>query len=97
MFAEGVAAICQAGLTANQYADLLDLTFGEFEGQQFYSRFIAIGRSANDAEKFVEIGERDEITFESFRALFRFAQFETRAAQHDFAPMLDVAGIRFLE
>ena len=51
LFAEGVAAICQAGLAANQDADLLDLPPGEFEGQQFYSRFIATGRTANDADE----------------------------------------------
>src|SRR4029077_6126885 len=97
MFAEGVAAICQAGFTANQYADLLDLTLGEFEGQQFYSGFIAAGRSANNAEKFVEISERNEVTLERFSALFRFTQFEAGATQHNLAPVLDIAGVCFLE
>src|SRR5205814_7509874 len=86
MFAEGIAAICQAGLTANQYADLLDLTLGEFEGQQFYSGFIATGGSANNPKKFVEISERNEITLERFGALLRFTQLKASAAQHNIAP-----------
>src|SRR5437016_997139 len=97
MFAEGITAICQAGLTANQYADLLDLTLGEFEGQQYYSGFIATGGSANNSEKFVEISERNEVTLERFGALLRFTQLKPSAAQHDIAAMLDVAGVRFLE
>ena len=70
---------------------------GEFEGEQFDSRFLAVGRTANDANEFVEVGERDEITFEHFGALLGLAQFEARAAQDDFAAMLDVARDRFLE
>ena len=76
---------------------MLDLSFGEFECEQFHARFVAIGRSANDADEFVEIRQRDQITFERFRALFRLAQFEARAAQHDFAAMLDVSRVCVLE
>src|SRR2546421_10202271 len=97
MFAEGIAAICQAGLTANQYADLLDLTLGEFEGQQFYSGFIATGGAANNSEKFVEISERNEVTLERFGALLRFTQVKTSAAQHNLAPRPVIAAVRFLE
>src|SRR5437899_201018 len=97
MLAEGIAGICQAGLTANQYADLLDLTLGEFERQQFYPGFITSGGSTNDAEKFVKIRERNEVTLERFGALLRFTQLKASAAQHNIAPMLDIAGVRFLE
>ena len=69
---------------------------GEFEREQFDARFVAIGRSANDANEFIEIRQRDEITFERFRALLGFAQFETRPAQNDFAAMIDVSLVRSL-
>ena len=91
VFAESVAAFDQARFVANQNADLLDLSSREFEGEQFDSRFVAIGRTADDADEFIEVGQRDEITFERFGALLRFAQLETRPAQNDFAAMLDVS------
>ena len=91
MFAEGVAAFGQARFVANENADLLDLSSREFESEQFDSRFVAIGRTADDANEFIEIRQRDEITFERFRALLGFAQFEARAAQNHFAAMLDVS------
>ena len=69
----------------------------EFEREQFDPRFVAIGRSANDADEFIEVRQRDQITFESFRALFGFAQFKARAAKHHFAAMFDVSRVRFLE
>ena len=90
MFAESVATFCEARFVANQDADLLDLAASEFEGEQFDARFIAIRRAANDADEFIEIRERDEVTFERLGALFGFAQFEAGSAQDDFAPMLDV-------
>ena len=70
---------------------MFDLAFGKFECEQFHSRFIAIGRSADDANEFIEIRERNEITFERFGALFGLAQFEAGAPQYDFAPVIDVA------
>ena len=69
----------------------------EIERQQFDPRFVAIGRSANDADEFVEVCQRDEIAFESFRALLRLPQFKAGAAQDHFAAMFDVGGVRFLE
>ena len=94
MFAEGVAAFGQARFVPNQDADLFDLFSGEFEGEQFNSRFLAIGRSANDADEFIEIRQGNQITFKRFGALLGFAQFKTRPAKDDFAAMIDVSGIR---
>ena len=91
MFAESVTAVGQPRFVANQDADLLDLFPGELEREQFDPRFFAIGRSANDADEFIEVRQRDEVTFERFRALLGFAQFEARPAQDHFAAMLDVA------
>ena len=91
MFAESVTTIGQARFVANENADFLDLFPGELEGEQFHARFLAIGRSADDADEFIEIRQRDEITFERLGALFGFAQFEARPAQDDFAAMLDVS------
>ena len=73
MFAESVAAFREARFVSNQDADLLDLAASEFEGEQFDARFIAIRRAANNADEFVEIRERDEVTFERLGALFGFA------------------------
>ena len=47
--------------------------------------------AADDADELVEVGERDEVAFEHFGAFLGLAQFEARAAQDDFAAMLDVA------
>ena len=76
---------------------MLDLAASEFEGEQFDARFIAIRRAANDADEFIEIRERDEVTFERLGAFLGFAQFEAGAAQDDFAAVLDVGLVRFLE
>ena len=92
VFAEGVAAFDQARFVANEDADLLDLLSREFEREQFHSRFVAIGRTADDADELIEIRQRDEITFERFGALLGFAQLETGPAQDHFAAMLDVSG-----
>ena len=73
MFAERVTAFDQARFISNQDADLLDLPSCKFEGEQFHARFITVGRFANDANELIQIGKRDEITFERFRALLRFA------------------------
>src|SRR6266566_4655488 len=87
----------QARGIADENADLLDLLFGKLEREQLDSGLVAIGRSANDADEFVEVGERDEITFEGFGAFFGFAQFEAGPSQYHFAAMLDVSGVGFLE
>ena len=92
VFAESVAAFGQSRFVANENADLLDLFSREFESEQFNSRFIAIGRSADDADEFIEIRQGDEITFERFGAFLRFTQFETCPAQNHFAAMIDVSG-----
>ncbi len=97
MLAKSVAAFHQSRRVADNDADLLDLPFRKFKGEQFDARLVAVGRSTNDPNEFVEIFERNQVTFERFGALFRLAQFETRAAQHHFASMLDVGGVRFFE
>src|SRR5262249_43190196 len=97
LFAKSVTPIGPARRISNQDADLLDLTFGELERQEFYSGFVAIGRSANNAQEFIEVGERNQITFERFGALFGLAQLVSGAAQDDFAPMIDVNRVGFVE
>src|SRR5882724_6996597 len=87
MLAEGIPPFRQARFVPNENADLFDLSFGKIEGEQFNARFVAIGRSANDANELIQVCQRDQITLEGFRAFFRLAQFETRASQHDFAPV----------
>src|SRR5947207_13256626 len=93
MLTEGITAFREALFIANQKTDPFDLPAGEFEGEQFYPCFIAIGRPTDDANEFIEISERDEITFERLRALFRLAQLEARPAHNDFAPMFDESGV----
>ncbi len=87
----------QARRIANEDADLLDLLFGELEREKFDSCFFAIGWSANDTNKFVQIRECDEITLESLRPFFGLAQFEPSPTQDDVAPMFDVSRVRILE
>src|SRR5262249_44582063 len=72
MFAERVTAFGKTRRIANQNSNLLNLPLREIEREQFHARFLAIGRSANDADELVEIRERDEITFKRFGALFGF-------------------------
>ena len=90
VLAEGVTAIDEPRFVANQDADLFDLLSGEFEGEQFDPRFVAIGGTADDADEFIEIRQRDEITFQRFGAILGLAQFEARPAEDDFAAMLDI-------
>src|SRR4051794_23430855 len=97
MFAESVAPLGEPRFAANENADLFELAFSKIERQQFDPRFVAIGRSANDTDEFVEVCQSDQIAFESFRALFRLPQFKAGASQHYFAAMFDVGGVCFLE
>src|SRR5207247_4744884 len=97
LFAERITAFSQPRRTTNNDPDLLDLSFRELECEKFHSGLVAICRFANDADEFVEIPQRNQITFQRFSALFGFAQFKTRTAQDYFAAMLDVAGVCFLE
>ena len=64
---------------------------------KFDARFVAVRRTADDADELVEVRQRDEITFERFGALLGLAQFVTGPAQNDFAPMIDVSLVRLLE
>src|SRR5437763_13577748 len=97
MFAESVAPLGEPCFAANENTDLFELAFSKIERQQFDTRFLAIGRSANDADKFVEVCKCDQIASESFCALFCLPQFKAGAAQHYFAAMFDVGGVCFLE
>src|ERR1041385_5499023 len=76
---------------------LLHLFPGELEREKFHSRFIAVRRAANDANELVEVGKRDQVPFEGFRALFRLPQFETSPPQDHVAPVIDVSLVRRLE
>ena len=96
-FAERIAAAGQPRFAADEHAELLHLGAGEIEGQQLDLGLLAVGGVADDADEFVQVGEGDEIAFQHFRALFRLAQFEFRAADHHFAPVLDVAIDQLLE
>ena len=42
-------------------------------------------------DEFVEVRQRDKITFQQLGAFLGLAQFKTRAAQNHFAAMLDIA------
>src|SRR5579884_1167877 len=97
LFAEGVAAFYEPRRAANDDADLFHLSLGEIECEQFHPRFLAVGRLANDADEFIQVFECDQITFQRFGALLSLSQFKARAPQDHLAPMLDVAGVGFLE
>ncbi len=96
-FAEGIAPAGQARLAADDDADLFDLLPGEIEGKQLDFGLFAVGGLADDADEFIEIGQGDEVAFQSFGALLGLAQVEAGAADDDFAPMVDVAIDQLLE
>ena len=50
-FAEGVAAVGQPRLAADQDAELFDLGAGEIKGQQLDLGFLAVGGAADDADE----------------------------------------------
>ena len=57
----------------------------------------SICRFVDYPDEFVEILQRNQITFQRFGALFSFAQFKARAAKNHFAAMLDISRVRFPE
>src|SRR5438876_5967616 len=69
----------------------LDGGAGEIESEQLDLRFIAIGRTPNDANEFVEISKSDEKTFQHLRPFLGFLQLKTSPAKNDLASMLNVA------
>ena len=95
--AEGIAPAGQARFAADDHADLLDLLAGEIEGQQLDFGLLAVAGLADDADEFIQIGQRDEVAFQRFGALLGLAQLEAGAANDDFAAMLDVAIDQLLE
>ena len=52
---------------------------------------LAVGGFADDADEFVQVGQRDEVAFERLGALLGLAQFKAGAADDDLAAVLDVA------
>ncbi len=92
-----VTARVEPRFAADQNAPALDLFLRPLEREQFHARFLARFGFADDGDEFVEVRQRDEITFEQLGAFFGFLQFKARAAQNDFAAMLDVALDHFLE
>jgi hypothetical protein len=52
---------------------------------------------ADDVDELVEIRQGDEVTFQNSGALLGLLELEARAAQDDFAAVLDVALDDFLE
>src|SRR5262249_223917 len=95
-FAERVAATRQPRFAANQNAKLLHLRAREIKGHQLDLRFLAIGRMADDTNKLIEVGQRDEVTLQFFGPLFRFAQLKFRAADDYFPAVLDVTANQLL-
>src|SRR5688572_15039728 len=96
-FTEKIAAVDQAGFAANQNAKAFDRRASEFIRHQLHLGFVAICRSANDADEIVEVREREQIALENFRSFLRLLQLIASAAQDYFAAMLDVALNHFLE
>src|SRR5258708_13736772 len=94
MFAEGVAAFGQSRFVADENTDLFDLSFGKIESKKFNTGLLPIGRSPNDANELIQVCQRDQIALHRFRAFLRLAQFETRASQHDFAPVFAIPLVR---
>ena len=88
-----VTAVGQPRFVADENAELLDLRARQLESaSSLHLGLVAVARTADDADEFIEVRQRDEVAFERLGALLGLAQFKARAAQDDFAAMLDVAG-----
>ena len=82
---------------ADEDADLLHGLARPREGHEFRLGIVAVAGIADDPDKFVQIGQGDEIAFELLGFDLGLPQEKARAAQHDLAPMLDVTGNGVLE
>ena len=96
-FGQRVTALGQARFVADQNAPALDLLLRPLEREQLDAGFVAVFAAADDADEFVEVRQRAEVAFEDFRAFLGLLQLKPRAAQNDFAPVLDVAIDEFLQ
>src|SRR5262249_42205293 len=63
----------------------------KLEREQFHASFFSRCGSTNNPDEFIQICERNKVTFESFSPFLGLLQFEASPAHHHFAPMLDVA------
>jgi hypothetical protein len=96
-FAEDIAAVRQSSLAPYPDADALDCFPAEFECEEFDARFLAIGRSADDVYKIIQMSQRNQIPLERFRARLGLSQKESGSAENDIAAMFNVAMKRFFE
>ena len=95
--AERIAPAAQARFVANLQAEALHLRLRELEGEQFDFCFLAIVGTADEANEFIQIGERDQITFQDFSAFFGLSQFELCPSNHHLSPMFDITMDEFLQ
>src|ERR1035438_4267008 len=75
----------------------LTLFFRPLEREQLAPRLLARLGFADDGDEFVEIRQRNQITFEQLGAFLGLLQFKARSAQNYLASVLDVALDDFLE
>src|SRR5439155_1307580 len=94
---EGVKAVDQARIGADKKAPALDLRSGPLESQQFDFGLLAIARTANDADEFIQVRQGAEVAFENLGAFLGLLQLKARPAQNHFAPMLDIELYKLLQ
>ena len=70
---------------------------GPLESQQFDLGLLAIARTANDADEFIQVRQGAEVAFENLGAFLGLLQLKARPAQNNLAPMLDIALDKLLQ
>ena len=88
--AEQIKTALNALFIADFDAPFLEHFFRELECQQLDPGFLAVVRVADDTDELVEVGQGAEVALERLGAGLGLGQFEARAAQDDFAAMLNV-------
>ena len=88
--AEQIKTALDSLFVADLDAPFLEHFFRKLERQQLDPGLVAVVRVSDDADELVEVGQRAEVALERLGAGLGLGQLEARAAQDDFAAMLNV-------
>src|ERR1700758_378715 len=97
MVAKNISAIDQSAFAADPNADLGDRFPTEFVGQKLDLGFVAVRGAADDVDKIIQIGQRDEIAFQCLGPGLGLTEKKTGAPENHIPAMFDVTKQRFLE
>ena len=97
LLGESILPFDNPSLIADQDSDLLDGFARPRERHQLCFGVVAVPGIADDLDEIVEVRQSDEVAFELLRLDFGLPEKKACPAQHDLAPVLDVARDRVLE